>query len=809
VPPVSTLTRKAWGDLTRHRARTLLAVFTLSMAIASAGFLAAPALLNDAMSRQVQESHLYDVALSTRVLDLSPAQLSALGHLPGVAAVTAHLVYVTDATTGGRDGSSQTVEIGGGDLASSPVDTIPLLSGRLPGPGEVLADAADARAADFVVPNSGTVTVRAASGAQVPLRVSGTGMNLAATPGANGSTTPVLYASRATVESLAGVRGVNALEFRLTDDSPAGASRAISAARAYLSAQTGADPITALPQIRAAGDWPGKTAFGNTMALLYIVTGLAFLSALFLISATMNTLIAEQAGEIAILKTLGGRRRQIGGIVLRTAAMLGAAGAVLGTILGVVVAYLLVRFFAATILDVSVGFGVSAPVVVASLLLGPALAVAASLPALRRALRRPVAETLAGGGTAGYGAGRLDRLVARSRLLSGTALPGSVRMGVRNALRQKRRSTAAIAQVAVAAGLAIAFLALGRSASTLIDETVAQFHFNIGVGLASGSPPFSDHALAVAASTPGVTGAQPVETGAVRYEGQVYSALGLGTRPLFTYRLSAGRWFTSADLTPDLGRAGQASVAPVVLGPVVAQAAHASVGQVLSLDTAAGQVRARVIGLDTTYTNNGQVVYFPLPVLERMNGTPGESNSLWLTTASSDHGAIKQTAAAVSRRLDAAGYRVSTVEVYAVEASAIASATTVLTIVQVVGLLVVGISLLGLVSALGMGVIERTREVGILRCVGARARDVRRVFSAEAVALAAVGWAFGVPLGWLIYQGLLALVLRNSNQTLPVEFTPLIPLGTLAGVLVLTFVVIRWPLRRATRIQPGLALRYQ
>jgi putative ABC transport system permease protein len=420
-----------------------------------------------------------------------------------------------------------------------------------------------------------------------------------------------------------------------------------------------------------------------------------------------------------------------------------------------------------------------------------------------------VAETLAGAGTAGYGAGRLDRLVARSGLLSGTALPGSVRMGVRNALRQKRRSTAAIAQVAVAAGLAIAFLALGQSASTLIDETVAQFHFNVGVGLTSGSPPFTSQALAVAASTPGVTGAQPVETGAVRYRGQVYSAQGLGTHPLFTYRLSAGRWFTSADLTRDLSRAGQEGVAPVVLGPVVAQAAHAGVGQILTLDTAAGEVRARVIGIDTTYTNNGQVVYFPLPVLERMNGTPGESNSLWLTTASSDHGAIKQTAAAVARRLDAAGYRVSTVEVYVVEASAIASATAVLTIVQVVGLLVVGISLLGLVSALGTGVIERTREVGILRCVGARARDVRRVFGAEAVALAAVGWAFGVPLGWLIYQGLLALVLRDSNETLPVEFPALIPLGTLAGVLVLTLLVIRWPLRRATRIQPGLALRYQ
>jgi putative ABC transport system permease protein len=49
--------------------------------------------------------------------------------------------------------------------------------------------------------------------------------------------------------------------------------------------------------------------------------------------------------------------------------------------------------------------------------------------------------------------------------------------------------------------------------------------------------------------------------------------------------------------------------------------------------------------------------------------------------------------------------------------------------VEILGLVVVAITLMGLVSALGMGVIERAREVGILRCVGARARQIRRVFS--------------------------------------------------------------------------------
>jgi putative ABC transport system permease protein len=799
---VSTLTRKAWGDLTRHRTRTLLAVFTLCIAIASVGFLAVPALLDAAMNRQVQQSHLDDVELSTRTLDLSPAQLSALGHLPGVAAVATGLGYVTEATT---SSGTRNVELLGGELASSPVDTVPLLTGRMPRAGEVLADAANGRAAAFAVPDGGTIDVRAASGALVSLRVSGTGMNLAATPGANGSTTAVFYTTAATVESIAGVRGINGLALRLTDDTPAGASRAVTAVRAYLTAQTGSDPITALPAIRAAGQWPGKSTFGHLMALLYIITILAFASALFLIAATMNTLIAEQATEIAILKTLGGRRRQIAGIILRTAAMLGTAGAVLGTIIGIAIAYLLAHYFAATIIDVSVGFGISVPVVVASLVLGPALAVAASVPALRRGLRRPVAETLAGTGTAGFGGGRLDRLVARSGLLSGTGVPGSVRMGVRNALRQKRRSAATIAQVAVAAGLAIALLSLGRSITVVIDQTFANLRFNVGVGLTSGSRPFISKAVTIAASTPGITGAQLVETSAVKYHGQVYVAWGLSSHPFYAYRLSAGRWFTTADTTAD----AHTAIPPVVLGPAVAHAAHARVGQLLTLDTAAGTTHVRVIGIDTGENNNGGTVYFPLPALKRLDGTAGTANSLWLTTASSARSAIDWAATAVASRLTAAGLRVSTVDIDVLEADFTATATAVLTIVQILGLLVVAITLMGLVSALSMAVIERTREIGILRCVGARARHIRRVFSAEAVILAVIGWVVAVPLGWLIYQGLLALILHNAGLSLPQEFPPVIPLTTLAGVVVLTLLVIRGPLRRATRIQPGTALRYQ
>jgi len=76
-------------------------------------------------------------------------------------------------------------------------------------------------------------------------------------------------------------------------------------------------------------------------------------------------------------------------------------------------------------------------------------------------------------------------------------------------------------------------------------------------------------------------------------------------------------------------------------------------------------------------------------------------------------------------------------------ADEIAGYRTATTTLAVVGLLVVAIGMAGLANALTMSVLERTHEIGILRSIGARARDIRRIFAAETLALAAAGWLIG------------------------------------------------------------------
>ena len=760
---MSALSRKVRGDLRRHWGKNLLIVGTLALAIASFAIVAVPGLLNASMQSEIRQARLYDVAVATRDLDLSSRQLTALGHLPNVAAFEPAVQYSTVVATA-VNGSRQNAVVWGVNVGHQAVDVVDVTGGRLPAGAEILADEGNASAAGFGVSTGGNAAILTAADQMTPVRVSGTGRSLATSPTANGSNSAVFYGTVPTVRALAGVSGYNYLAFRLHDNSPAAQTAIIAAVRRYLTAQTGASPFVGLPTTRATGSWPGQSIFGQIIALFLVITVMAVLCALFLIANTMNTLVVEQGNEIAILRALGGRRRQIASVILRTAGALGAAGSLVGTALGVVVAYLLTHYLAAQLFSVQAGFAVSAPVVVAGLLAGPVLAMLTCVPALRRAVRRPVADVLDNRTSLDYGTGRLDRMLAGARLLSGPA-----RMGVRNTLRRKRRTAATIAQVTVAVALAIALFAVGKTVAAATAAVHAAQQFQIEVDAGNGAPSFGGRAISVAAATPGVTQVEPLIENNVGLHGQQYIAYGFGPSTLYRYQLSSGRWFIAADTAT--------SPAVVVLGPAVASATGARVGQRLVVLTPVGPAPVTVVGIDRVILNNGASVFLPLAQFPRLTNSAGH-------------------AAPVKNRHVATAKNES-------------ANNSIVTLLEVLGLLVVGIALIGLVGTLTLALIERTREVGILRCLGAGARQIRRVFNAEAVVMATAGWALGSILGYALFLGLVAFVEHDFGLTVVKVFPVLSVPVALVAVIVVTLLVVRPTLRRAVRIDPGRALRYE
>lgn len=178
------------------------------------------------------------------------------------------------------------------------------------------------------------------------------------------------------------------------------------------------------------------------------------------------------------------------------------------------------------------------------------------------------------------------------------------------------------------------------------------------------------------------------------------------------------------------------------------------------------------------------------------------------TAVTKPNSAINAHTARLQNTLARNGYLSRFQIMYSGRANDQAQAHTTLFIVECIGLLIVAISMLGLINAITINIIERTREIGVLRSLGARKRDVRRIFRTETMALALIGFVFAVPLGWLFAHALRWLVLHVANAQLPAPYAPSNLVLALVGTLVLAAVVAAAPLRHATRLRPGDAIRY-
>jgi putative ABC transport system permease protein len=121
---------------------------------------------------------------------------------------------------------------------------------------------------------------------------------------------------------------------------------------------------------------------------------------------------------------------------------------------------------------------------------------------------------------------------------------------------------------------------------------------------------------------------------------------------------------------------------------------------------------------------------------------------------------------------------------------------------------------LGIVNTLVMSVLERRREIGVLKALGASDSDVKRLFFVEAGVMGSVGGALGVLLGWLIGRAInFGTNIYLSQQDLPHETIILLPLWLIAGAVAFAVAVSLlsgiYPAARAARLDPVEVLRYE
>ncbi|MBC9729087.1 FtsX-like permease family protein [Streptomyces sp. TRM68367] len=584
--------------------------------------------------------------------------------------------------------------------------------------------------------------------------------------------------------------------------------------------------------------------------------GIAVLVGVFLIVNTFSMLIAQRTRELGLLRALGADRRQVRRSVLTEALLLGLVGSTLGLATGIGLAVGLIELMSLlgmNIRSAEMVIGWVTPVSAYVVGLGVTF-VAAYLPARRAAavspmaaladaevsgvgrplrLRAVVGAVVGAAGAAALvgcavatktasaasllGLGVVLTLIATViagpllvrpviRVLGGAfpALFGSVgRMSQRNALRNPRRTGATAAALmvglALVGGMSVASASMTRSFDQQIDKTLgADF-----VVQNSQFVPFPREVTKAVQETEGsglvvrsrfapvavrLPDGDRVETTAAGYDPQLDEVANI------TYAqgdsaaaLAAGRMAMDRDFARDHGvRVG--STVPVEFQG--GRTTELTVGALTDQESAEG------FG-----TQGG--IYFGLATLERY--APGGQDSVLYVNAASGTGA-DDLRANLERTLD--GYPQVQVRDLADYKQLVHDQIAVLLylVYALLGLAIV-IAVLGVVNTLALSVVERTREIGLLRAIGLARRQLRRMIRLESVVIAVFGAVLGLALG-LVWGVCTQQVLALQGMT---AFA--IPWGTLVAVVIGSAVVgvvaALLPALRASRMNVLAAIAHE
>ncbi|MFJ6012708.1 ABC transporter permease [Streptomyces sp. NPDC092952] len=524
--------------------------------------------------------------------------------------------------------------------------------------------------------------------------------------------------------------------------------------------------------------------------------GIALLVGIFLIVNTFSMLVAQRTREIGLMRAIGSSRKQVNRSVLVEALLLGTVGSLLGVGAGIGLAVGLMKLMGAVGMELSTDdLTVAWTTPVTGLVLGVVVTVvAAYFPARRAGKVSPMAAlrdsgtpsdgrtgrvraalglvlTL-GGGAALVAAARADDagrgslplgvgvlLTLVGFIVIGPLLAGFVvrvlsavllrvfgpvgRLAERNALRNPRRTGATGAALMVGLALVACLSVVG---SSMVASATEELDRSVGadfiVQSAGDGSPIVDQAAKAVTAVPGlehVTRYRSVEARVTAPDGTTEKQGLSAVDP--TYKDDLRRETVSGELA-DAYAPGAMSV-----GEGYAAKHHVEVGDRLTVafrDGKTAKLRIGAITSDDVNIDKG-AMYTDLRTAERYVPADAMPQDMLLFAKAVD-GKEKETYAALKTTL--AKYPQYVVRNQADYKQELKDQIgQLLNIVYGLLALAIIVAVLGVVNTLALSVVERTREIGLMRAIGLSRRQLRRMIRLESVVIAVFGALLGLGLG--------------------------------------------------------------
>lgn len=556
--------------------------------------------------------------------------------------------------------------------------------------------------------------------------------------------------------------------------------------------------------LRSSYEHPNLYLVMAVLAVLVVIGLLVVLLSGFLITNTLQALLNQQVGQIGILKSVGARRVQIVGLYMMLSLFYGLLALAIALPLSFEVAFRIVDFLTIQMNNSFFGFRILPEVILVEAAIAVLMPQIAALVPLWQGTHISVQEALSGiRQDHPLGRSWLDRSISRLRNFSLLLV-----MSLRNTFRRKGRLALTLVTLTLGGAVFIATFNVRVSLIMYIDRIIQYFLADVNVTL--NQPYRMDEVRGLIMEVPGVKmveGWAFARTELVMADGSVGESVSLlappADSPLVKPIIVAGRWIQPGDQNA------------IALNELFRERyPELQVGDTIQLQVDGEENDWVVVGF---YQMAGKVsgfsAYTSYEYLSELNHQTGKAISYRVVSSWQGLGRAQQEALgrAIEAHLEGAGLDVVDVTTGMSLSETASNGFNVLTaFLLFLALLTAVVGSIGLTGTMSLNVMERTREIGVLRAIGASNRTLMQMVLVEGVLIGFLSWILAslaaFPISVLIAESISQSLFGASSKF---GFTPIGFVIWMLAVLVLSVLASVIPARNATRLTIREVLAYE
>lgn len=533
--------------------------------------------------------------------------------------------------------------------------------------------------------------------------------------------------------------------------------------------------------------------------ILSFVGLLSLLLSGFLVINTISALLTEQRRQIGVMKAVGGTGKQIIGIYLVLVVCYGLLALAVALPVGMLLAYMftlsVVQFLNINLTN----FHLPGQVLVMQVVAALVVPVIASAVPILGGVRVTVREAISNRGISSRGSGLFTGLLLRLR-----GLPRPMLLSMRNTFRRKGRLLLTLGTLALAGTLFITVVNVRSSLMAELDN-IMRIVFNYEVVLALDGKYQSAGVEHRVESVPGVTlaeGRTSVQAQRFKADGTRGATFGVTGLPpgskFFQATMLTGRWLEKRDRNAIVLSSSLAEDMPDV-----------AVGATIVLEINGEKHEWQVVG--TVLMAFDKSAYASFDYLSALIGESGLASEIQVGLERKDTQSQDEMTRVLEKRLKESGVRVvaSMTKDTIVSANASQFDFLVAFLLAMAGMAGL-IGALGLAGMMSLNVVERTREIGVMRSIGASNGMIGGIVLTEGLFIGIISWALAVPLSLpmsLAFNALLGDLF--VDKPLVFTFSLLGVIGWLAIVVLISAMASLLPAYRAMRMSVRETLAYE